>query len=107
VLGRRFAGVRLQRNWTQARLAEEAGVSVATVHRLEAGHSVQLSNWLRVLATLGLDGGLDTLVPRPEDEPLAQLERARKAAKGRRRRASGVGVREAPPTTGWTWGEDR
>ncbi len=36
-IGKRMAGQRLERNMTQAQLAERAGVSRRTVERLEAG----------------------------------------------------------------------
>ena len=47
-LGQRVARSRLNRNLTQARLADEAGVSKRTVERIEAGYSTQLSNLIRV-----------------------------------------------------------
>ncbi len=100
-LGRGLARERLEQNLTQARLAEEAGVSLATVRRLEAGHSVQLANWIRILGALGLEGRLDLLVPERAVSPLQQL-----APLKQRRRASSKPL-PAIPGTSWTWGEDR
>jgi transcriptional regulator with XRE-family HTH domain len=102
-LGRRLAGRRLERNWTQEALAQEAGVSVSTVKRLEAGHSTQLHNLVRVLCALGLAANLAALVPEPGVRPLERLER-----EGRRRRRATGGPREEPaegPGT-WRWGEE-
>ncbi len=104
--GRRLAAARQGRKLTQAHLAEEAGVSLATVRRLEAGHSVQLANWLRVLGALGLGAGLDQLIRPSAGDPHVELERARRLAKGRRRRASAPRRKGATPRGEWIWGED-
>jgi len=104
-LGRRLAELRLERNQPQAQLAEEAGVSLATVRRLEAGQSVQLANWLRVLRALGLSERLKLLLPPPAANPLLALELERQRSKRRRQRASTPRQPEAEGT--WTWGEDR
>ncbi|MEQ1641960.1 MAG: helix-turn-helix transcriptional regulator, partial [Pyrinomonadaceae bacterium] len=48
-IGERIAGVRLNKNFTQADLAEQAGVSKRTVERLEAGESVQITSLIRLL----------------------------------------------------------
>lgn len=98
-LGERLARERLGRNRTQAELAREAGVSVSTVRRLEAGHSTQLANLIRILRALGLLANLEVLVPEPSRRPLDELER-----RGReRRRASG---KAPPPEDGWSWGDE-
>ena len=48
-LGSRLGRARLERNLTQRELAEEAGVERKAVQRLEAGESVKLSTFIRVL----------------------------------------------------------
>ena len=69
-LGRRIVRHRLNRDLTQAELAEAAGISRRTLARLEGGEPTQLENFLRVLAALGLAQGLDQLVPElPESGP--------------------------------------
>ena len=105
-LGRRLSAARLARNWTQARLGSEAGISLATLGRLEAGRSVQLENWLRVLAVLGMLEALDELLPDPDADPRLEVERQLRAGR-RRQRASSSPTEEQRPSTGWTWGEDR
>lgn len=85
-LGADLAERRLELDWTQADLARRAGVSVATVRRLEAGESSQLANWLRVLTALGLVDLLAALEPGPD--PFAELRDQRGAPK--RQRASGT-----------------
>ena len=101
-LGARLARHRLDRNWSQEELAEEAGVSKRTVERLEAGRSVQLSNLLRVLRALGLVQALDALVPRTAPSPIEQLK-----LRGRTRQRASAERAPAPPASRWSWGDDR
>jgi transcriptional regulator with XRE-family HTH domain len=103
-LGRRLTRQRLERNWTQAKLAAEAGIGQATVQRAEGGKSVQMTSMVKLLRTLGLLGGLDLAVPESVEFPIAQLEREQRKI---RRRASGrahppVGSSDRP----WRWGEE-
>ena len=100
-LGRRLAGARIERNLTQAALAEQAGVAKRTVGRLESGEvATQLSGFLRVCRALGLLERFDTLLPGFVPGPVAQLKLQGK----RRQRAVGRRARSAAPTA-WTWGE--
>lgn len=99
-LGTRLERARLDVDMTQARLAEEAGVSKSTVERLEKGHSVQLSNLIRVLRVLGLLKNLDNLIPPAGPRPVELLRmqgRQRQRASGSRKRSS---------ETDWTWGDE-
>lgn len=83
-LGARLKRTRLQRNLTQRRLAEEAGISLATVRNLEDGKPSQLVTLIRVLRVLGMVGGLERAVPEPPPSPIEELR-----LRGReRRRAS-------------------
>jgi len=101
-LGERLAGARLERNLTQAALAEEAGVAKRTVERLESGQAAtQLSGFVRVCRALGLLERLDALVPEGTASPIAQLRlqgRKRQRATGRKA-ASGEAKK-------WTWGDE-
>jgi transcriptional regulator with XRE-family HTH domain len=100
-LGARLTAARLERNFTQAALAEQAGVSKRTIERLESGEvAAQLSGFLRVCRALGLIERLDTLVPEIAPGPMTQLQ-----MKGRKRQraSSARAVAEAPAK--WTWGE--
>jgi transcriptional regulator with XRE-family HTH domain len=103
-LGRRLAQNRLERNWTQAEMAAEAGLGQATVQRAERGESIQMTSMVKLLRTLGLLGALDAAVPESIVLPIAQLEReqrhGRRRASGRRRAAGEAG--EKP----WVWGEE-
>jgi transcriptional regulator with XRE-family HTH domain len=103
-LGRRLERHRLERNWTQAVLAAEAGVGQATVQRAERGESVQMTSMIKLLRALGLLGALDVAIPESIDLPIAQLERDQRK---RRRRASGRGRKRAEPDEQpWRWGEE-
>ena len=101
VLGERLARLRLAKNLSQARLAEEAGLGVRTVQRLEAGMAAtHLSGFLRVCRVLGLLDRLEALVPDAPPSPVALLK-----IQGRtRKRASGGAARTRTSKT-WTWGE--
>ena len=79
-LGRRLARCRLNGGLTQSALAFEAGVSKRTLERVEAGESVQLANFLRLLRALGLVEGLEALAPPDEPRPMDLLR-----MKGKRR----------------------
>jgi transcriptional regulator with XRE-family HTH domain len=103
-LGRRLARHRLERNWTQAEMAAQAGLGQATVQRAERGESIQMTSMIKLLRTLELLGALDAAVPESIVLPIAQLEReqrqTRRRASGRRRLAGG------PVERSWTWGDE-
>lgn len=100
-LGNRLTGARLERNLTQAALAEQAGVSKRTLERLESGEvAVQLSGFVRVCRALGLIERLDTLIPETLPGPIARLKLQGKP----RTRASGK-KSAAKPAQPWSWGE--
>ena len=92
-LGERIAQTRLERNLSQAAVAAEAGIGVATLERLESGRATRLDTFVRVLRALGLVEALDHLVPAPLASPIEQLKlqgrRRRRAGAPRRARAEG------------------
>lgn len=103
-LGSRLASARLERNLTQAALAEQAGVAKRTVERLESGAvATQLSGFLRVCRVLGVLERFDALIPEPTLSPMAQLKlqgRKRQRA-ARAKTTTTLMVSEPKP---WTWG---
>ncbi len=104
LLGERILHYRLQKNMTQAQLAKESGVSKRTIERVEAGESVQLTNFLRVLRVFDRLIGLDNLLPPPLPSPMEQL---RLQGKKRQRASSPRNVEAiAEPKTAWHWGEE-
>jgi len=100
-LSRRLVQHRLNKNQTQVELARSAGVSPRTLARLEKAEPTQLENFLRVLCALGLQEGLDRLVPEVPESPIQQLDRSGR----RRRRASGKRRSDATVEPPWSWGD--
>ncbi len=102
-LGERLARTRLERNLSQERLAIEAGVSKATVERLEAGEPVKSTSLIRVLRALGRLEAFDQLLPEPLPSP---IERIRLQGR-RRRRARSPRVEPGAEEKGpWRWGDE-
>jgi transcriptional regulator with XRE-family HTH domain len=101
LVGERLSGLRLARNLTQQQLAEQAGLGLRTVQRLELGAAAtQLSGFFRVCRVLGLVENLEAFIPEPAVSPMAQLKQAGR----KRQRATG---KKAVPgrSKKWTWGE--
>jgi len=101
-LSGRLVKHRLNRNLTQVELADAAGISLRTLARLEAGEPTQLENFLRTLIALGLQDGLERLVPDVPDSPMQQLERAGRA----RKRATGRRKPRADDGNPWSWDDE-
>ncbi len=59
-LGENIRLARLRRNVTAKLEAERAGISIATLAKIESGSpSVAIGNYMQVLMTLGLDGDME------------------------------------------------
>lgn len=102
-LGGRLARARLERNLTQARLAEQAGVSKRTVERLESGSvATQLSGFIRVCRVLDLVERFELLVPEPMASPIEQLK-----LRGRKRQRASVTRKAKPAPRNWQWADER
>lgn len=100
LVGERLSGLRLARNLTQQQLAEQAGLGLRTVQRLELGATAtQLSGFIRVCRVLGLVVNLETFIPEPAVSPMAQLKH------GGRKRQRATGKKAAGKSKKWTWGE--
>ena len=101
VIGERIAGLRLALNLTQEQLAEQAGLGLRTVQRLELGASAtQLAGFLRVCRVLGLVENLDNFLPEAAASPMAQLK-----SQGRKRRRATGGKAVPDSKKKWTWGD--
>lgn len=101
-LGARLARIRLDRDLTQADLADQAGVGLRTLQRLENGTAApQLNMFLRILRALGLIENLEQLIPEPTPSPMQMLKMQGKI----RRRASGKESQAAESKGTWTWAE--
>jgi len=94
-LGQRLAQIRKQRGLAQEALAEQAGVGIATLRRIEDGRDARLGSWLRILQALDLAAAIDQLLPENFRSPMAE---AKATTRTRRRKSSG---------TGFVWGDER
>lgn len=105
LIGQRLVQQRLARNLTQQQLAEQAGLGLRTVQRLEQGAvATQLSGFVRVCRVLGLVERFDLLVPDTAPSPMAQLKlqgRKRQRASGQRQAKK----KSADQPAKWTWDE--
>ncbi|MBE2258742.1 MAG: helix-turn-helix domain-containing protein [Candidatus Accumulibacter sp.] len=102
-LGGRLAAARIERNLTQAALAEQAGVAKRTVERLESGEvATRLSGFLRVCRALGLLERFEFLLPEAVPGPMAQLKQ-----QGRKRQRATGRKAAADEKEKWTWGEPK
>ena len=87
LIGERIQRERLNRNMTQAELAERAGLGERTVRSLEAGEKPTVETLIRALRGLRKLGAIDAFLPEPGLSPLqlAKLQgRERQRASGRR-----------------------
>lgn len=98
-LGKRVARTRLEQNISQAKLAAEAGVSKATLERIERGDGVQLGSFIRIMRALRLLDRLDLVVSEPLPSPIERLDN-----RGRQRQRARTKAPEPPAP--WTWGDD-
>ena len=100
-LGSRIARYRLDRNLTQAELAQEAGVSMRTLQRIEGGESTHVSNLIRILRTLRLLENLESLVPEPAMSPIQQMK-----MQGKQRSRASSRTRKPEKKAPWSWGDE-
>lgn len=102
-LGARVTVLRLSKNLTQAGLAQQAGVGLRTLQRLESGSAAtQLSGLVRVCRALDFLDRFESLVPAVQASPLAQLKA--QSTPQRKRASTRKSVDPATPKK-WTWGE--
>lgn len=99
-IGSRLARLRLSRNVTQSMLAEDAGIGVRTLRRLEAGEPSTLDSFLRVALALNLEDAILGAIPAGRIRPIERVSRIR--SERRRARPRPEGDRDRT----WTWGDD-
>jgi len=103
-IGRRIARRRLDFQFTQAEVAERAGIAKRTLERMEAGYSCQLSSLIRVLRVLDAMPGLDSMIAEADPRPMDLLQgkgKVRQRASRKRRPDPQSGELKKP----WTWGD--
>jgi transcriptional regulator with XRE-family HTH domain len=102
LIGERLARLRLSKNLTQEQLAEQAGLGLRTLQRLELGTSAtQLSGFIRICRALDLIERFEVLIPEATASPVARLKlHSRQRQRASRRKS------EAAKPMKWTWGEN-
>lgn len=100
-IGIRLKAVRLKQNITQQRLAEDSGVSLSSVKKIENGEIRSFESLLRVLRTLGKLEVLQPLVEEEQMSPSEYYEMVNKASKAQRKRAAGNKHKEEKEEPTW------
>ena len=100
-LCQRLVSIRLSRNITQQELADQAGVSLRTIGRMEKGVGVSLDTFIRVLGALGIQQNLEALLPDPSIRPMERIG----GGDRERKRAQSKETREKP--VAWVWGDGK
>ncbi len=85
---------------TQRELAEKSGVSVRSISRFENGEDISLSNYLKLLRAMDLDGRMVDMIPDQRKRPSYYLE---KEAKRSRASTTRTHSESAP----FAWGDEK
>ena len=93
-LGIRLARVRKQQGIAQTELAEEAGIGVATLRRIESGQDGQLASWVKLLKALNMSSSIDSLLPQEFNSPMTET-------RGNSRKRA-----QTAASTGIAWGDE-
>lgn len=83
-LGERLRRHRKHRKLSQAQLARDSGLGVATLRRIEDGKDSQLGSWLKILRALDLVASIDALLPETIRSPMAEARADRKRTREHR-----------------------
>lgn len=90
-VGRQLRALRLRHDLDQRQLADQAGVALNVVKRLEAGRGATLRSLVRVLRALGRIDWLETLAPPVSISPLQLLKARPPRRRVSRKRGPGEG----------------
>ena len=104
-IGQRLARLRIERNMTQAQLANEAGVAKRTVERVESGESIQFLTLVRLARVLGLIEDIAQLMPEQKPSPMALLKNKTRQKSPQRARSRKPAQHSGQPGE-WKWGDD-
>lgn len=69
LIGERIKQYRVNAGVSQKDLADESGVSVRSISRLEQGSSIQLESLIKILSALNLESNIDLLIPDQTKRP--------------------------------------
>lgn len=99
-MGHRLSRHRVELGLTQAKLANEAGISKRTLERIEAGESTQTSSLIRTMRALGLLEALDVLAPDTGPRPMDLLK-----LRGKERQRASSKKQKNMTGKDWSWGD--
>lgn len=70
-LGARFRDYRMRMNFTRKEVADQTGLSMTTLYKLETGNltDISMGTMLKLLRVLGLYGNWDKLLPELPESP--------------------------------------
>lgn len=102
-LGQELRRMRLERNLTQAEVAERTGLDRTTVVQLEAGRAATLLTVVQVLRAIGQLPLLDAFHQVPQPTPYMLVEAQEQYLKKQRKRASRKKPGIVPPKPKSTW----
>ncbi len=80
-LAKRIKATRIRKKFSQAEVAQRAGISAFTVSQLENGKNISLSTLIAVMRVLKLLENMDSLVPQPLISPVELLAENKKRSK--------------------------
>lgn len=88
LLGLRFKDYRMRSNMTQKEVAEQAGLTVNTIHKFENGAvpNLSISTFLLMMKAIGCINNLDELMPELPESPYLINEKGKKAQRIRHKR---------------------
>ena len=95
---RRLVRHRIELRLTQQNVADQTGISLRTIKRIESGGDCQFSTMIRLLQAYDLIDRLNMLVPEPSLSPIQFIEQQQNL----RKRAS----KTARPVKPWKWGDE-
>ena len=102
-LGKELRRMRLERNLSQAKVAERAGLDRTTVVKLEAGRAATLLTVVQVLRAIGKLELLDAFHEVPQPTPYMLVEAQAEYLKKQRKRAGPQSSDIVPPKPKSTW----
>ena len=83
-IGERVRSSRLRANMSQSELAGRAGLTTATVSRLESGKGSSLETLIKALQVLGEEGWFEQLAPEVGFSPIQALHMGKQRERARR-----------------------
>ena len=97
-LAERFKQYRISANITREELSEKSFVSVGTIARFENGKEIGLTNYMKLMQTLGLMKNMDLLIPDHTLRPSFYTQGQKLAERARKK--------ESPKQRNWKWGDE-